>query len=64
MEKYKVEFQETLVKDSVKLSTFREAATRLKMLLDDSDFDAGNFRSKRRQAIIDINNSLSVISGL
>lgn len=58
---YTNEYEKSFEKDSVKIATFREAATRLKIGLDDSDFDEGNFRNERREAIKDINNMLSNI---
>ncbi|KAG4071455.1 hypothetical protein HA402_011609 [Bradysia odoriphaga] len=64
IENYKVQFKKTDEKDLLKTATFREAATRLKMLLDHSDFDEGDYRIARRKAITEINEMLGDISGL
>lgn len=61
---YKTQYDETSSKDMVKLSTFREATTRLKMLLDDSDFDGKDFRMERRNRIAAINQMVDEINGL
>lgn len=47
--------------DPVKIATFLEAGTRLKMSLDHSDFDEGNLRYQRQQAILEINKMLKDI---
>ncbi|KAJ6642166.1 hypothetical protein Bhyg_08503 [Pseudolycoriella hygida] len=54
IKKYKMDFTKSS-KDSEKLATFHEAATRLKLLLDDSDFDKGELRTERRKALKEIN---------
>lgn len=64
IENYKNEFEKSFEKDSFKIATFREAATRLKMLLDHSDFDEGNLRNERRKAIKEINDMFSDINEL
>lgn len=64
MTNYKNVFLKSSIKDSVKIATFREAATRLKMLLDHSDFDEGSLRDERRKAILEINNMLQDINKL
>lgn len=61
---YKNQLGKSTEKDSVKIATFHEAASRLIMLLDHSDFDEGDLRNDRRKAIREINDMLSDIGKL
>lgn len=64
IEDYCVQVKNNSVKDSYKVATFREIATRLKMLLDDNDFDVDNLRIERRKIIAEINNMFRNIDEL
>lgn len=58
---YRDQLNNSAENDSVKIAIFLEAGTRLKILLDDTDFDDGDLRAERRKAILQINEILNGI---